>query len=127
MRRLFVAACAAMLVCAASAEAHIHSSRAERYFAKRCSQRNAIACIHRAALHWEVSFSHMKGISWRESRWNPYAKNPSSTASGLFQFLTSTWANTPYGRYSIWSAKQNSLAAAWAMQRGYMSWWALTA
>lgn len=36
-----------------------------------------------------------------ESAWNPKAKNPSSTAFGLFQFLKSTWARqlpeVPYG------------------------------
>jgi hypothetical protein len=43
------------------------------------------------------------------------AKNSSSTASGLFQFLTSTYANTPYGRagLSIWSPYANALAAGW--------------
>jgi hypothetical protein len=30
-------------------------------------------------------------VIWRESNWNPSAKNPSSTASGLAQFLDSTW------------------------------------
>lgn len=29
-----------------------------------------------------------------ESGWNPQAKNPKSTAFGLFQFLDSTWKNT---------------------------------
>ena len=30
-------------------------------------------------------------IAWCESNFDPFAKNNSSTASGLFQFLDSTW------------------------------------
>lgn len=49
-----------------------------------------------------------------ESGLNRLAKNPSSTASGLFQFLyPSTWATTPYAGKDVWSAKWNALAAAW--------------
>lgn len=126
--KLFVAALAAACLCPASAIAHKHSSPAERYFAARCDQHHSLACIHRAALHWGVSYPYMKGISYRESRWDPYAKNPQSTASGLFQFLTSTFLGgwNPYRGESIWSAKHNALAAAYAMHLGYYSWWAAT-
>jgi hypothetical protein len=126
--KLFVAALAGACLCPAFAVAHNHSSPAERYFAHRCDQSHSLACVHRAALHWGVSYSYMKGISYRESRWNPYAKNPSSTASGLFQFLTSTFYGgwNPYRGQDIWSAKSNSLAAAYAMHLGYYSWWTAT-
>ena len=40
-----------------------------------------------AALNWLVS---------HESSWNPNAKNPTSSAYGLFQFLDGTWG--PYGK-----------------------------
>lgn len=93
---------------------------------KHCEQGIVKSCIHRAAIHRGVDYDYMLAISYRESRWNPLAKNPSSTASGLFQFLTSTWANTPYAGRPIFSAKWNALAAGWAMQRGYYSWWAAT-
>jgi membrane-bound lytic murein transglycosylase MltF len=33
----------------------------------------------------------MERIAWCESQWDPTAKNPLSTASGLFQILDSTW------------------------------------
>ena len=36
-----------------------------------------------------------------ESGLNPYARNPQSAATGILQFLPSTWRSTPYGRYSI--------------------------
>lgn len=45
------------------------------------------------------------------------ADNPSSTASGLFQFLTSTFAATPYRSESIWSPYANALAAGWLWSR----------
>jgi hypothetical protein len=55
-----------------------------------------------------------------ESGGNTFAKNPSSTASGLYQFLTSTFASTPYGRagMSIWDPCASSLAAGWMHQNG---------
>jgi hypothetical protein len=44
---------------------------------------------------------------WRkaacESHMNPGARNLSSAASGLYQFLPGTFASTPYGRFSIYS------------------------
>jgi hypothetical protein len=54
---------------------------------------------------------------------SPYAKNPNSTASGLFQFLTSTWASTPYGHLSIWDPYANALAAGWMHARGRGGEW----
>ncbi|MEU9126614.1 transglycosylase SLT domain-containing protein [Kitasatospora sp. NPDC048540] len=36
----------------------------------------------------------------RESGWNPRAKNPSSTAYGIAQFLDSTWASTGMAKTS---------------------------
>jgi hypothetical protein len=54
---------------------------------------------------------------------SPYAKNPNSTASGLFQFLTSTWASTPYGHLSIWDPYANALAAGWMHRVGRGGEW----
>ena len=61
-----------------------------------------------------------------ESKGNPNAKNPHSTASGLFQFLTSTFASTPYGRagMSIWSPCASAMAAGWMHQNGRGGEWA---
>jgi hypothetical protein len=56
-----------------------------------------------------------------------FAKNPTSTASGLYQFLTSTFASTPYGQagMSIWSPCAQSLAAGWMHQNGRGGEWAI--
>jgi len=40
--------------------------------------------------HWEA-FDKLVN---KESKWNPTAQNPTSTAYGIMQFLNSTWAGT---------------------------------
>ena len=64
---------------------------------------------------------------WRkavcESRLNPNARNLSSAATGLFQFLPSTWRSTPYGRFDIYSPYASALAAGWMHQHGRGGEW----
>lgn len=48
-----------------------------------------------------------------ESSMDPELAPNSAGATGLFQFLPSTWDTTPYANRSIYSAKWNSLAAMW--------------
>lgn len=121
-----LAALVAALVVSGAASAHPRSSPAERYFQHRCSQTATLACIHRASLHWGVDYRQMRYIAHRESGYQAGAKNPSSSASGLFQFLDTTWAGSwnPYRGVSVFSAKHNALAAAYAMHLGHWSWWA---
>lgn len=53
------------------------------------------------------------------------AKNPTSTASGLAQFLTSTWAATPYAGEDIFSGYANALALANEISHHNENWqWA---
>jgi len=63
---------------------------------------------------------------WRkagcESHLSPAAHNASG-ASGLFQFLPSTWASTPFARLSIWSPYANALAAGWMHEHGRGGEW----
>ena len=63
--------------------------------------------------------------SWTSGK--QFAKNPSSTASGLYQFLISTFNSTPYGQagMSIWSPCASSLAAGWMHQNGRGREWAI--
>jgi hypothetical protein len=63
---------------------------------------------------------------WRKARceshlWR-YAHNPSG-ASGLLQFLPSTWASTPYGRFSVYDPYANALAAGWMHAHGRGGEW----
>lgn len=48
-----------------------------------------------------------------ESGYNPNAVNPAGPYYGLFQFLTSTFKNTPYGNQNILDPVANASAAAW--------------
>jgi Transglycosylase SLT domain len=60
-----------------------------------------------AAVQWAMN------VAWCESRYHPNSVNSDSGASGLFQFLPSTWSGTPYANYSPFDPKYNALAAAW--------------
>jgi soluble lytic murein transglycosylase-like protein len=58
-------------------------------------------------------------VAWCESRYQPGAYNRWSAASGLYQFLPSTFAATPQGRagLSVFDPYANAAAAAWLYQR----------
>lgn len=92
----------------------------------RCSQTRPRWCVERAIITYRLSgwqSAWMRRVYLCESGGNPYARNPSGS-SGLYQFLPSTWATTPYAARSIWSAKWQSLAAAWMVGRaGRSSEW----
>ena len=70
-----------------------------------------------AAVQWAMN------VAWCESRYHPNSVNSSSGASGLFQFLPSTWAFTPYASYSPFDPKYNALATAWLYHRDGPSQW----
>jgi hypothetical protein len=57
-----------------------------------------------------------------ESGLNPNAANPNSTARGVFQFLSSTWATTSYAGYSPFNAWANIQAAHQVFARDGYSW-----
>jgi len=69
------------------------------------------------------------GLLWSLARcetggtFSPTAKNPHSDASGLFQFMPSTFASTPYGGMSIWSPYANAMAAGWMLAHGRRGEW----
>lgn len=69
------------------------------------------------AVQWAVN------VAYCESRYHPNSVNSSSGAAGLFQFLPSTWAFSPYASYSPFDAKYNALAAAWLYARDGPSQW----
>ena len=70
---------------------------------------NAFASLGTTAQAWALR------VAKCESNYNPMAVNRSSGAAGLFQFLPSTWANTPQGKagQSVFDATANAQAAAW--------------
>jgi soluble lytic murein transglycosylase-like protein len=102
--------------------AHRAFERVDYTLRHRCNH-SVAACITRAAHLHRVSDALLFRRARCESGLNPYARNASG-ASGLFQFLPSTWATTPYGRRgSIWSPKWSSLAAAWMVRVGRGGEW----
>lgn len=78
---------------------------------------DAFSPLGPAAVQWAMN------VAWCESRYHPNSVNSSSGASGLFQFLPSTWAFTPYASYSPFDPKYNALAAAWLYKRDGPSQW----
>jgi hypothetical protein len=78
---------------------------------------DAFAALGPAAQTWALRVANC------ESHYNPYAVNSSSGASGLFQFLPSTWARSPYAGQSVFDPKANAQAAAWLYQRSGPGQW----
>ena len=78
---------------------------------------NAFVSLGDRALQWAFN------VAWCESRYHPNSVNSSSGASGLFQFLPSTWAFTPEHTLSPFDPVANSNAAAWLYSRDGPSQW----
>lgn len=78
---------------------------------------DAFAPLGAAAQSWALR------VAKCESNYNPYAVNRSSGASGLFQFLPSTWAGSPYHAQSVFDPTANATAAAWLYHRDGPSQW----
>lgn len=70
-----------------------------------------------------VSSPLVECIIRAESRGDPNAVNPRSHASGLGQFLPSTWRTTPQGRsgLSVFDPAANRSAVAWMISVGRAS------
>ena len=60
-----------------------------------------------------------------ESGFNQFAKNKSSSASGVYQWLSSSWNNQPAstGGISVFDAEANIKAAVWLIAHGKISPW----
>ena len=52
-------------------------------------------------------------IAYCESRYHPNSVNSDSGATGLFQFMASTWSGTPWADQSRFDPVANARAAAW--------------
>jgi len=58
-----------------------------------------------------------------ESGLNPQARNLSSSAAGLLQFLPSTLRSTPYGQLDIYSPYVSAMAGGWMLAHGRRNEW----
>ena len=79
--------------------------------------------IYAAAARYGQSGDAMMRVARCESGLNPSAVNRSSGASGLFQFMPSTWRTTPYAGSSIFDPYANANAAAWMWSVGRKGEW----
>jgi hypothetical protein len=78
-----------------------------------------------ASVAYGVPLTELRAVAWCESRFSPWARNASSTASGTFQFLDSTWARNRFGQagFSVFDTVANSLGAAYHVSRyGWGEW-----
>jgi multidrug efflux pump subunit AcrA (membrane-fusion protein) len=64
-----------------------------------------------AAVQWAIN------VAYCESRYHPNSVNSDSGASGLFQFMPSTWSGTPWAGQSPFDPVANAQAAAWLYSR----------
>lgn len=88
------------------------------------SQDEIIAIIYAAADRYGQSREDMLRVARCESGLNPRAVGPAPYyASGLFQFLQSTWASTPYASEDIFDPVANANAAGWMWSVGRRNEW----
>ena len=78
---------------------------------------DAFSPLGPGAVQWAIN------VAYCESRYHPNSVNSSSGASGLFQFLPSTWAFTPEHASSPFDPAANAQAAAWLYARDGPSQW----
>lgn len=82
-----------------------------------------IGIIYAAADQYGQPREDMLRVARCESVLDPNAVNASSNASGLFQFLPSTWATTPYADQDIFDPVANAEAAGWMWANGRRNEW----
>lgn len=89
--------------------------------------------IDSAADEFGVSAHTMRELARCESTFNPGAKNPESSARGLFQYLDTTWTSArvrlyergidpePYGEADVWNPVAQARITANVIAEG--GWW----
>jgi len=83
-----------------------------------------VSIIYAAADRYGQPRADMLRVAECESNLDPNAVNPISGASGLFQFLPSTWATTPYANDNIFDPWASANAAGWMWSVGRRGEWA---
>ncbi len=81
-----------------------------------------VKIIYDAADRYGQSRSDMLRVAQCESNLDPYAVNPSGSY-GLYQFIRTTWKETPYGDEDVFDPKANANAAGWMWAQGRKSEW----
>ena len=85
------------------------------------------AVIRSAAAAWGADPTQLLRVAWCESRYNPYAVNARSGASGLFQFMPATWAansvRAGYSGASVFDPVASANVAAYMFRNGQAWQW----
>jgi len=68
---------------------------------------DAFSPLGARAVQWAIN------VAYCESRYHPNSVNTDSGATGLFQFMASTWGGTPWASKSRLDPVANAQAAAW--------------
>ncbi len=82
-----------------------------------------VSIIYAAADAYGQSRADMLRVADCESNLVPTAVNPTSNASGLFQFIPSTFASTPYANQNIFDPVASANAAGWMWANGRRNEW----
>jgi uncharacterized protein YraI len=93
---------------------------------KTPTENEMILIIYQAADKWGQPRADMLRVARCESLLDPNAVNSRSGASGLFQFMPSTFAFTPNGKagQDIFDPRANADAAGWMWANGMRHHWA---
>jgi hypothetical protein len=95
------------------------------YSGRHYSKDEVQALIRQYAASYGISANLPLAVARCESGYNQFAKNKSSSASGVYQWLSSSWANQPAaaGGVSVFDADANVRAAVWLIAHGKISPW----
>lgn len=102
------------------------SRRDSTYSGKTYSKEEVQALIVQYSNEYGSSPEIALRISYCESGWNQFSANKSSSARGVFQWLSSSWKNQPAsfnGTVSVFDADANVKAAVWLIAHGQTSPW----
>jgi uncharacterized protein YraI len=87
------------------------------------SEEQIVDIIYEAADNYGQSREAMLRVARCESSLDPNAVGGGGAYHGLFQFVPSTFASTPYGEYDIYDPWANANAAGWMWSEGQKSSW----
>jgi len=87
------------------------------------SEEQIVDIINEAADNYGQSREDMLRVARCESGLDPHAVGGGGAYHGLFQFVPSTFAGTPYGQYDIYDPWANANAAGWMWAEGQKSSW----
>src|SRR5215207_3607739 len=87
------------------------------------SEEQIVDMIYEAADNYGQSRDDMLRVARGESGLDPSAVGGGGAYHGLFQFVPSTFAGTPYGQYDIYDPWANANAAGWMSSEGNESNW----